>query len=234
MENEELLQEEETSILTLTDENGEETEFEYLDCIEYEGKEYLVLLPMEDDQIVILEVEPVDEEKENYLAVEDEKPLNAVYGIFKEKYKDILTFEDKYMSGGKSGSKGGAKSAGMADLKRRCPAELPDGMTERVQELAVATFKALGCLGVARIDFMIDESDGKIYVNEINTIPGSLSFYLWEPSGIPYSELLGEMVDLALKRSRERKRLSFSHDTNLLSANALSGLKGAKGVKKST
>ena len=95
MENNEiLLEEEESSLLTLTDENGVDTEFEYLDCIEYEGKEYLVLLPTDSDEIVILEVEPVDEENENYLAVEDEQILSTVYGIFKEKYKDVLTFED--------------------------------------------------------------------------------------------------------------------------------------------
>ena len=96
MENEELLQEEESSILTLTDENGEDMDFEYLDCIEYEGKEYLVLLPAEEDsnEIVILEVEPVDEENENYLAVEDEAVLDAVYTIFKDRFKDVLTFED--------------------------------------------------------------------------------------------------------------------------------------------
>ena len=95
MANEELL-EEEVEILSLTDENGNETQFEYLDCIEYEGKEYLVLLPAEDDsaEIVILEIEPVDEENENYLSVSDEDVLNAVYGIFKEKYKDVLTFEE--------------------------------------------------------------------------------------------------------------------------------------------
>ena len=93
MENEELLQEEE-SILTLTDENGVETEFEYLDCIEYEGKEYLVLLPMESDEIVILEVEPVDEENENYIAVESEDVLDAVYEIFQARYQDVLQFED--------------------------------------------------------------------------------------------------------------------------------------------
>ena len=92
MENEELLQEEE-SILTLTDENGEETQFEYLDCIEYEGKEYLILLPVDEDQIVILEVEPVDEENENYIAVESEDTLDAVYEIFKARYKDVLNFE---------------------------------------------------------------------------------------------------------------------------------------------
>ena len=96
MENEELLQEEESSILTLTDENGVDTEFEYLDCIEYEGKEYLVLIPTAEDanEIVTLEVQPVDEENENYLAVEDETILNAVYEAFKERYKDVLEFAD--------------------------------------------------------------------------------------------------------------------------------------------
>ena len=96
MENENLIPEEEVSVLTLTDENGNDVEFEYLDCIEYQGKEFLVLMPMDDDadEIVILEVEPVDEENENYLSVDDEAVLNAVYGIFKEKYKDVLTFEE--------------------------------------------------------------------------------------------------------------------------------------------
>jgi uncharacterized protein YrzB (UPF0473 family) len=96
MENEEILQEEEESTLVLTDENGVDQEFEYLDCIEYEGKEYLVLIPAEEDanEIVIPEIEPVDEENENYLAVEDEAVLNAVYSIFKERFADVLTFED--------------------------------------------------------------------------------------------------------------------------------------------
>lgn len=88
------LPEEETSILTLTDENGQDVDFEYLDCIEYQGTEYLVLMPEGEDEIVIMEVEPVDEENENYLAVEDEAVLDAVYAIFKEKFKDVLTFED--------------------------------------------------------------------------------------------------------------------------------------------
>lgn len=92
----EILNEEEESILTLTDEEGNEARFEYMDCIDYEGKEYLVLLPEdeESDEIVILEVEPVDEENENYLAVEDEAVLDAVYQIFKEKFKDVLVFGD--------------------------------------------------------------------------------------------------------------------------------------------
>ena len=98
MENENRIpeEEEEVSILTLTDENGQDTDFEYLDCIEYQGKEYLVLMPAEEEssEIVILEVEPVDEELENYLSVSDEAILDAVYGIFKEKFQDVLTFED--------------------------------------------------------------------------------------------------------------------------------------------
>lgn len=96
MENEEILQEEQSNILTLTDENGADVDFEYLDCIEYEGKEYLVLMPADElaTEIVILEVEPIDEENENYLSVNNEAILDAVYGIFKERYKDVLTFED--------------------------------------------------------------------------------------------------------------------------------------------
>ena len=95
MENENLvMEEEEVSILTLTDENGVDTNFEYLDCIELEGTEYLVLMPEDSEELVILQVEPVDEETENYLAVEDEGVLNAVFEIFKEKFKDVLEFEE--------------------------------------------------------------------------------------------------------------------------------------------
>lgn len=96
MEDNEMLMEEDDSILTLTDENGQDMEFEYLDCIAYQGTEYLILMPVEDEEneIVILEIQPVDEENENYVAVEDEATLDAVYGIFKERYKDILNFAD--------------------------------------------------------------------------------------------------------------------------------------------
>ena len=96
MENNEIL-EEESNILTLTDENGNDADFEYLDVIEYEGKEYLFLLPVEEESadVIIMEIEPVDEENENYLAIEDEELLNKVYDVFKEKYKDVLTFEEE-------------------------------------------------------------------------------------------------------------------------------------------
>ena len=98
MENNEnlIVEEEESNLLSLTDENGQESTFEYLDVIEFEGKEYLFLLPVDDEsgEVVILEIEPVDEENENYLSISDEVLLNKVYDLFKEKYKDVLTFED--------------------------------------------------------------------------------------------------------------------------------------------
>ena len=95
MENNDLILEDE-NLLTLTDENGNEETFEYLDVIEYEGKEYLFLLPAEEEssEIVVLEIEPVDEENENYLPIEDEAVLTAVYNIFKEKYADEFELAD--------------------------------------------------------------------------------------------------------------------------------------------
>lgn len=135
---------------------------------------------------------------------------------------DILDFDQKYIGG---------KSKGMATLKRRCPAELPDGMTEKVQALAMETFKALGCCGVSRVDFLNDTETGEVWVNEINTIPGSLAFYLWEAAGVPFAELLDRMLSLAFKRQRQRAALTFSYDVNLLAGVSLGGAKGAKGSK---
>ena len=119
----------------------------------------------------------------------------------------------------------------MSSAMRKIPADLTEEERTAIEKMAVKTFRVLGCNGVARIDCMIDKSTGEIFVNEINTIPGSLSFYLWEPSGVSYTEMLNELIDIALKRDREKKALSFSYDTNLLSENSLSGLKGAKGTK---
>lgn len=138
--------------------------------------------------------------------------------------KDILSYKDKYESNG--AKSGGSK--GMASVQRKIPADLPEETTKQIQEYAVRAFKALGCNGVVRIDFMIDESDGKLYFNEINTIPGSLSFYLWEPSGIPYKELLDQLIQLALKRARKFQNLTFTFDTNILDSASFGGAKGVK------
>ncbi len=125
---------------------------------------------------------------------------------------EILSYEDKYVSGGKGGKGGGSK--GMSGAKRLIPAPIPDEMREKVREYAAEAFRALGCSGVARIDFLLDGD--KLYVNEINTIPGSLAFYLFEPTGLKYPELLDELIRIALARERRRARRSTSIETGIL------------------
>ena len=140
--------------------------------------------------------------------------------------QDILTYTDKYMGGTK-----GAK--GMAASQKKFPADLPDAETKRIQFLAGETFRALSCHGVSRVDVMIEgksERDAsgcrKIFVNEINTIPGSLSFYLWEGSGLKFDEEMEHLVQLALKRKREQGMKTVSYDQNIFSLGG--GIKGGK------
>lgn len=142
---------------------------------------------------------------------------------------EILSYQDKYLGGGKGGSKrGGAKSQGMGSTVREIPARLPQQTAEHIRATAVDTFKTLGCDGVARIDFMIDETTGKVYVNEINTIPGSLSFYLWEASGVSFDRLVDRLVDIALRRSREASFKITSYKENIFNYSLGGGTKGTK------
>ncbi|MCC8114169.1 MAG: D-alanine--D-alanine ligase [Bacteroidales bacterium] len=134
---------------------------------------------------------------------------------------EILSYQDKYMGGTKS-------SKGMQSAKKRIPADLPEDETKRIQFLAGETFRVLSCHGVSRVDMIIDRDNRNIYVNEINTIPGSLSFYLWEATGIPFDKLMDRLVALALKRSRDLKQKTVSYDQNIFSMGK--GLKG--GIKK--
>lgn len=136
---------------------------------------------------------------------------------------EILSYNDKYVSGDKSGG-----SKGMATLKRKIPAEITAEQEEFIRKTAVDAFKYLGCCGVTRIDFMIDMEDNKVYLNEINTIPGSLAFYLWEPKGVKYTELLDRLINLALKRYRKNEKINYSFDTNILSMGGSFGAKGSK------
>ncbi len=122
---------------------------------------------------------------------------------------DILTYEDKYMNKG-------SKTKGMNSLKRKLPADISDDMKKEIQDYAKRTFDLLGCSGVARIDFLVEGK--KVYINEINTIPGSLSFYLWKESGISYQELLDRLIKIAIKEDKENKKLISSFDTNILSS----------------
>ena len=139
---------------------------------------------------------------------------------------DILSYEDKYMGGSKQQSKG------MASLGRKLPADLPAEKSEEIRRLSIEIFKAMGASGVIRIDFLLDTESGAVYANEANTIPGSLSFYLWEGAGLPYSELIDRLVETAYRRKRVRENLTFTIDTNILSGVSF-GSKGAKSSKMS-
>jgi D-alanine-D-alanine ligase len=121
--------------------------------------------------------------------------------------EQFLSFEDKYM--------GGAKSEGMKGAQRLIPAPIPDVLTEQVRELAAEAFAAFGCAGVTRVDFLIDAQE-RVCVNELNTIPGSFSFYLWEPAGLPFVDLMDELIGLALDEHREQSRTTTVFATNLL------------------
>lgn len=142
---------------------------------------------------------------------------------------EFLSFKDKYEGG--NAKQSGTKSQGMVSANRIIPARLTSNGTEYIQSLALETFRVLGSAGVARIDFLIDKTNHQVYVNEINTIPGSLSFYLWEKTDRNFSELMTTLVELALKRQRERENLTFSFESNVLALQG-QGTKGSKGCKQ--
>lgn len=137
---------------------------------------------------------------------------------------DFLSYEDKYMGGSKS-----AKGGGMQTSQRKVPADIPEEVSEKIRKMSQETFRVLSCHGVSRVDVMIDGDNGSIYVNEINTIPGSLSFYLWEASGISFGQLMDRLVELAFKRKRLNDKKTFTYDHNIFALGG--GTKGAKGGK---
>ncbi len=143
------------------------------------------------------------------------------------RWTEFLSFEEKYLRGAKGGSKGGSK--GMTSLDRQMPAPISEEMTKKVENLAISAFNALDCKGVCRIDFLVDKTTNEIYIGEINTIPGSLSFYLWEAKGVKFSELIDKMVEYALLANAERNENVFSYSSSIL--NGAAGAKGTKGVK---
>lgn len=191
-------------------------------------------------------------------AVEDLKEINcSVIGnlteteasICEEPFfsDEILSYADKYIGDGKSkggtisagsgkmgapklgGEKTGAKGGNTQFANKKIPADISKEKTEEIQKLAQDVFRVLGCSGVSRIDFLIDQKEDKIYVNEINTIPGALSYYLWEATGKPFEKELDEIIDIAIKRHRDKEKLTFSYDQNILAMQG--GTKGAKGGK---
>ena len=142
-----------------------------------------------------------------------EMPLN---------HDEFLDFRDKYLGGG--GSKG------MASLSRVLPAPIEDELKKEIQEMSKKIFRMMDCKGVVRIDYMFDRATEKLYITEINTIPGSLAFYLWENDGMPYRELIDRMISCAEKAHADKNRANYAYTSDILK-NATFGAKGAKGAK---
>ena len=138
--------------------------------------------------------------------------------------KDVLTFEDKYLQGD--------VGKGMASADRIIPAPIDAAVTKEIQQLSVNIFKKFHCSGLARLDFLMNSKTGEIFFNEINTIPGSFSFYLWDHSGLNFERLLVRLLDIAIERHRQKNGRVRMYETNLLSIKATKGLKQLKGLKK--
>ena len=138
----------------------------------------------------------------------------------------LLTYEDKYIGGGKGPSKG------MASAKRIIPARISDKLTKEVNDIAIKAYRSLNASGVVRIDFLIDKKKEKVYANEINSIPGSLAFYLWNKTDKEYPELLEDIINIGIRDFKNKNSKVRSFDTNILSNFSKNGSKGVKGVKK--
>ena len=189
---------------------------EYLECFE-EARRY--------DEKIITEkvVKPMIELNCSVLGDGADARASVIEQVGSVSGDELLSYKDKYQGGGK-----GPKSAGMASTARIVPAPISKEQTEYIQSLALKTFRVLGSAGVCRIDFMMDAETKTVYVNEINTIPGSLAFYLWKEEGMSFTQLMDALVQQALDRERRRSRMTFSYDTNLLSTYAANSAKGSK------
>ena len=202
--------------------NQEEVKIAIDDAIKYDNK-------------IIVEklVEDLMEVNISVLGNYENQKVSAIEQVMPT--KDFLTYEDKYIGSSKTKGKLGGKfkaSKGMASASRIIPAPLEDGLKEEIETVAVNAFKALGSSGVVRIDFLVDKKKNKVYINEVNNIPGSLSFYLWEPIGKEYTELLDDMINIGIRDYKKRIAKTHSFESNILKGfTELGGLKGMKGSK---
>ena len=195
-----------------------------------------------DSKIVVEEmVQNLQEVNISVLGSYDSQKVSEIEEVTSK--NKFLSYADKYIgegtigrgskkSGFKMGSKGGVKGQkNGAPALSRIPADLSSKLRKEVEEVAIAAFKALGTSGVSRIDFLIDKKAEKVYVNEINSIPGNLAFYLWEAKGVEFSELLNDVINIGIKDYKKRTSKTHSFESNIL-AGYTGGMKGMKGTKK--
>lgn len=172
--------------------------------------EWAISVAQEFDTKIIVEegLENIDEINcavmgyENFEASVCEQPITN---------SNFLSYDDKYISG--------SKVKGMANLSRLIPAPIDKDLTKKIQDYAVEVFRSIGAAGVARVDFLVDIKKNKVWVNEINTLPGSLAYYLWEKTGYPFAKMLDKLIELGFERFNDRQKLMFSYDSRLLKEN---------------
>lgn len=188
-----------------------------------------------DSKIVVEEVvKNLKEVNISVLGNYENQKVSAIEEVFSG--SKFLTYEEKYVGEGKIKGKFGVKtpmksSKGMLSASRKLPADLTDKQQKEIEDIAIEAFRTLGTSGCCRIDFLIDEKTKKVYINEINSIPGSFAFYLWEAKGVDYTNLLDDMINIGIKDYKKRTSKTHSFDTNILKGFAANGLKGAKGMK---
>lgn len=135
---------------------------------------------------------------------------------------EVLTYDDKYVGG----SKKQGSSKGMASTSRKIPAQLPKAVEEKIQSLAKKAFSVLESNGVARVDFLVNKTTNEVVILEINNPPGSMAFYLWEKSGLPFKEMVSKLIDLAIDRYQEESRNTKTFSSNILENFNVKGSKG--------
>ena len=195
---------------------------------ELELREYIMDAIEYDNKILVEEV--VDNLRELNISVlgnSERQELSVIEEVGSK--HELLTYEDKYI-GGKKGKLGGLSSKGMASAKRLIPADIDEKIENKVKDQALKTFRALNSSGVVRIDFLYDSKNEEVYVNEINNIPGSLSFYLWEKTGKEYPELLDDIINLGIINYKNKTKKTTTFKSNILEG--FNGFKGMKGLKK--
>lgn len=174
------------------------------------------------DRLIVIEAALTDMIEINCSTLGNDDDIRASVCEQPISWEEILTYEEKYMREG----------GGMKGAERRIPAPISDELTARIQQTAIDAFKAVGGRGIARIDLMVREESGEVFVNEINTMPGSLSFYLWQEEGMTPRMLVDELIRLAQAAHAIKRQTKYDYRTDLVSHAASRGLKGAKGIKK--
>lgn len=171
------------------------------------------------DRRILVEAAVTESVEINCAVMGDSREVTASVLEQPVSWQEFLTYEEKYLRGGE----------GMKSADRIIPAPLTPELTERVQQLAVAAFHAIDGRGTARIDFLVKPHTGDVYLNEMNTMPGSLAFYLWQEMGMSGTQVVERLVELARDAGMEKRRTVYNYQSNLVALTASRGLKGSKG-----